>query len=298
MNAYEERREANIARNKRRLAELGLCDAVSKSEALFKKTRTPRASKVKGTAAVRKSARTAKPVQENLSEEHLAGGPESEGVALRISRKRFDTETMPKRKAVLHEFDDKHLFTDDNTLAFAQAWFGPLFKQPQLRSREDICEAMAYNLAEEYYTVDSLRNADAAKLDRVRKAAFSDIDAKGGWEDALNTVLSNLQQGMSILVTLSVSIGLHSVQMQDRDTKCYICLLMQGRLLRQTTLPTDAMETARPWRTTCFGNMSLTVWLATRTLTRMALLQVPAMPRRASVTSLQTLTAARWERIT
>jgi hypothetical protein len=87
------------------------------------------------------------PVHEYLSEEHLAGGVSQDAsLEFKISRKRFRTETMPKKKAVLHSFAESFVFTDEGVQEAAQIGFSLLGKQSELRSREDICEQMAYNL--------------------------------------------------------------------------------------------------------------------------------------------------------
>jgi hypothetical protein len=151
---------------------------------------------------VRKSARAAKSFHEDLSEEHFAGGVSQDAsLEFKISRKRFRTETMPKRKAVLHSFAESFVFTDEGVLEAAQIWFSLLGKQ-QSYGLGRISVSGWHTTWGRCITVDSIRGADAATLERVTKTAFSEIDCRVGWEMALRRILDNLKHGNSNVMTL------------------------------------------------------------------------------------------------
>jgi hypothetical protein len=161
----------------------------------FKKPKTPSAPRAKGAPPIRKSERTAKHVHDNLSEERLAAGCEAEGLAFKFPRKRFETETMPRKKAPALKQPER--FFDADTLAIGVSWFAIIHRQAELKPWVDICEDMAFNLAEECIAIESIRGADASTLETVSKTAFSGIDAKVGWDLAFNRILSQLKTGDS-----------------------------------------------------------------------------------------------------
>ncbi len=197
-NPYEKAREAGIARNKRVLAEHGLCERAAEfvtSLSEIPKPRKSRASKVKGCEPSRRSDRNPKLAHSNLSEDLLLGGPEPKRYTFTASRRRFERETMPKRKAPEHEFSESYSFTDDKSIASARLWYAILARQPGMKEHLETCEQIAFNLGEQWVYPESIRGANDDMIKRFNKEAFTDMTPKLGPEACVENVLEQLRQG-------------------------------------------------------------------------------------------------------
>lgn len=198
LNEYELAREARIARNNRVIAELDLVDKAAKFSASLRtstRSQRTRAVRVRGCEPTRKSERRNRPVHSNLSEELLSGGPEPKTFTFTALRRRFQTETMPKRKAADHEFPERYKFTDSKTRSTANTWNALLARQPDLSEQPSICEHIAFNLGEQLVTFESFRGANEDRMKRFTKVAFTDMNLLVGPETAVEKVLEQLQQG-------------------------------------------------------------------------------------------------------
>ena len=205
MNDYELARERRIASNKARLKNIGVCDLASQfaERHLAKpgqlKARAPR---VKGSAPTRKSERSSKIVHSTLSEVALSGETRAEFVRYRLSRNRFETESMPKRKAQ-HEFDEAYVFTNNATQSAAGDWYRIIKCQPELNAIDwdSTCEQIAFTLGQQGLTKDSLagESEDTAKF--VYDTALCDIeDPTVGTQIALRRVMKHLRSGRRTLL--------------------------------------------------------------------------------------------------
>jgi hypothetical protein len=67
---------------------------------------------------------------------------------------------MPRKKAPA--LKQPELFFDADSLAMGVSWFAINHRQAELKPWLDICEDMAFNLAEECIAIESIRGADAA----------------------------------------------------------------------------------------------------------------------------------------
>ena len=174
LNEYELAREARIAHNQRRLAELGLPERaaafVPSLQAITKPKKT-RALKLKGCKPTKKSERQVRPMHSNLSEEQLSGGPEPKTFTYTALRRRFETEAMPKRKAAEHEFPQSYNFTDNKTKATTSVWHALLAKQPDLSEHSSTCEQVAFNLGEQLVSFESIRGANEDRMKCFAKVA-------------------------------------------------------------------------------------------------------------------------------
>ena len=150
MNEYELRRDRRIASNRARLAELDLCNLASqfqKEHLANSRHRRSRAPRIKGAAPTRKSERSLKAAHAVLNELVLSGESPSERLRYRLSRKRFESESMPSKRKAQHEFDEAFVFNNDATHTAALEWFGILKLQPELSAADwaSTCEKLALN---------------------------------------------------------------------------------------------------------------------------------------------------------
>ena len=200
LNPYEQAREARIARNNLVLAELKVAEKAAEfvsSLSNIPKPRKPRATKVKGCEPSRRSDRNTRLAHSNLSEVLLSGGPEPKRYTFTASRRRFETETMPKRKAPEHEFNDDYRFTNDKSTAAARLWYAILARQPGMTDHLETCEQIAFNLGEQWVYPESIKGANNDMIKRVTKEAFTNMSPKLGPEACVDRVLELLRQGAS-----------------------------------------------------------------------------------------------------
>ncbi len=101
-----------------------------------------------------------KVVHSKLSEELLSGGPEPKSFPYSPSRRRFEIETMPKRKAADHEFHQDYSFTSAETKATSGLWYAILARQADMKTWLSTCQQIAFNLGEQWVSLNSLEDAD------------------------------------------------------------------------------------------------------------------------------------------
>ncbi len=156
-----------------------------------------RAPKVKGCEPSRRSDRNPSFAHSNLSEDLLSGGPEPKRYTFTASRRRFETETTPKRKAPEHEFSESYSFTIEKSIAAARLWYAILARQPGVKKHLETCEQIAFNLGEQRVYPESIRGANKHMIKHFKKEAFTDMTPKLGPEACVENVLEQLQQGAS-----------------------------------------------------------------------------------------------------
>jgi hypothetical protein len=164
-----------------------------------------RAPRVKGAAPLRKSCRSSKAAHADLSEKNLSGEGPPERLRYRLSRKRFETESMPPKRKRQHDFDESYEFKNDATYSAAVEWFTILKLQPELAAADwdAICENMAFNLGQESVTKDSLAGGTGETADLIYDTALYDIEEVPlGTKLALKRVLLDLRTGMYIGLAL------------------------------------------------------------------------------------------------
>ena len=86
------------------------------------------------------------------------------------SRRRFEIETMPKRKAAEHDFHQAYSFTSAETKATSGLWYAILARQPDMKTWLSTCEQIAFNLGEQWVSLDSIRGADEVTMKAVKDA--------------------------------------------------------------------------------------------------------------------------------
>lgn len=201
MNEYELRRERRIASNRARLAELDLCNLASrfnKEHIANPGHRKRRAPKTKGAAPTRKSKRPTKSAHDVLSEVILSGEAPTEGLRYRLSRKRFESESMPLKRKAQHEFGEAFEFTNEATQSAAEEWFQILRLQPELSaaSWESTCETLAFNLGQEGLTKHSLAGGTQETATLIYNTAVFGIEPIPlGTQLAMKRVLQHLMTG-------------------------------------------------------------------------------------------------------
>ena len=106
MNEYELQRDRRVASNKAGLAELDLCSLASGFQTSYLaepvQCRKKRAPRLKGAAPTRKSDRPSRLAHFNLSEKVLSGETPSERLRYKLSRKPFESESMPSKRKLPH----------------------------------------------------------------------------------------------------------------------------------------------------------------------------------------------------
>ena len=105
------------------LAELDLCNPVTEHLADPVQSCTKRAPRIKGAAPTRKSDRSSILAHSKLSEKVLSGETLSERLCYKLSRKAFESESMPSKWRLQHEFDEAFVFSNDATYDAAADWF-------------------------------------------------------------------------------------------------------------------------------------------------------------------------------
>jgi hypothetical protein len=129
-------------------------------------------------------------VHSNLSEELLSGRPEPKSFPYSPSRRRFEIEPMPKRKAAEHEFHQDYSFSSAETKATSGLWYAMLARQPDMKNWLSTCQQIAFNLGEQCVSLDSLRDADEVTMAAVNKTAFTNMDPKLGPQLVLKRVFA------------------------------------------------------------------------------------------------------------
>ncbi len=134
MYEYGLLRERQIGSNRARPAELDLCNLTSRfheDHIANPAHRRKRAPKTKGAAPTKRSERPTKSAHSVLTKVILSGEGATERLRYRLSRKRFESETMPERKA-RHDFNEASHFTNEATHQAAEEWFRIFKTQPEL----------------------------------------------------------------------------------------------------------------------------------------------------------------------
>ena len=104
---------------------------------------------------------------------------------------------MPKRKAAEHHYNQDFVPTSDGTKAISDVWYAVLARQPYTEFWLSTCKQIAYNLGEQWVSVDSIRGADEVTVKAVSEVAFTGIKSpKLGVQMTLKRVLEQLQQGV------------------------------------------------------------------------------------------------------
>ncbi len=215
LNPYEQAREARIALNNSVLAQLEIrqraAEFVTSVSNTFK-PRKSRAPKVKGCEPSRRSNRNTRLAHSNLSEDRLSGGQEPKRYTFTASRRRFEIEMAPKRKAVEHDFNDRYNFTDDKSKAVARLWYGLMARQPGMKEHQETSEQIAYNLGQQWVYPESIKGSNDDMIKRVTKEAFTNMTPKLGPEACVERVLEQLQQGASADISQSTVVAILCVR--------------------------------------------------------------------------------------
>ena len=97
----------------------------------------------------------------------------------RLSRKRFESESMPSKRKAQHEVDEAFVFNNDATHSAALEWFGILKSQPELSAadREPTCEKLAFNLGQEGLTKNSLGGGSDETANLIYSTAVYDLES-------------------------------------------------------------------------------------------------------------------------
>ena len=180
----------------------------------------------------------------NLSEELLSGGPEPKSFSYTASRRRFEIETMPKRKAAEHEFHQDYSFPSAETEATASLWYAVLARQTDMKKWLPTCEQIAFNLGEQWVSLDSIRGADEVTMKAVKDTAFTDMTPKLRPQMVLKRVLEQLQQGIHSQQCFRLTVGRSCLS----RLWWQVCPLQE--LLVQTIVQTGAMARGRRQPTT------------------------------------------------
>ena len=256
MNEYELKRDKQVARNRERLAEIGICELASSFHAqhLAKpvQCRKKRAPRIKGAAPLRKSCRPSKAAHASLSEKELSGEGPLERPRYKLSRNRFETESMPPKRKLQHEFDESYEFKHDAAYSTAVEWFNILKLQPELTAADwdATCEQIAFNLGQEGVTKDSLAGGIEGTADMIYDAAVYDIEqpAPLGLQIALKRVLHHLRTGQNMPSTLMLVLVCESCH------RLKVCFLAQVKLLHVCLQLIDVTAMARIVPMEPFGN--------------------------------------------
>ena len=202
MNKYELMREEQIARNNARLAELEVREHAScfqKKYLAHSEHRKNRAPKVKGAFPTRRSERPTKPAHTVLSEVSLSGEGPTERLRYKISRKRFESETMPLKRKAQHDFDEAFEFTNEDTRKSAEDWFRLLKLQPEFTaaSWDSTCETIAHNLGNDGVKTDSIAGGSEELITLIYNTAVYGVGdpVPLGTQLAVKRVLQHLLTG-------------------------------------------------------------------------------------------------------
>lgn len=103
---------------------------------------------------------------------------------------------MTNRNAAKHEFNQEYSFTSTETRATADSWYTILEQQQDVKPWLSTCETIAFNLGEQWVSLDSIRGAADARIEAVMDAAFADMAPRLGLQIMLERVLKQLQQGV------------------------------------------------------------------------------------------------------
>ncbi len=133
-----------------------------------------------------------------LNEKVLSAGTPSERPRYRLSRKRFEIESLPLKRKAQHEFGEGFEFCNEATKSAAQEWFNFLKVQPELSAAdwEATCEKLAFNLGQEGLTKKSLASGTEEDVKVIYDTAVYDMENTTlGTQLALMRVLNNLRTG-------------------------------------------------------------------------------------------------------
>ena len=103
---------------------------------------------------------------------------------------------MTNRNAAEHEFHQDYSFTSAEIRATADSWYTISEKQHDVKHWLSACEHIAFNLGEQWVSLDSIRGAADSKIKVVEDAAFEDMAPRLGLQIMLERVLKELQQGV------------------------------------------------------------------------------------------------------
>ena len=166
-----------------------------------------------------RNERNIKAVHSNLSEELLSGGPEPKSFSYTASRRRFEIETVPKRKAAEHDFHQDYSFTSAETKAMSVLWYAVLAAQPDMKMWLSTCEQIAFNLGEQRVSLDSIRRGHDESCEGQ---SFHRHGSKAGpsdnAEEGLGAAAARCAQPSSVFVSLWDH---HALQGSDgRSVQC------------------------------------------------------------------------------
>ena len=143
----------------------------------------------------------------DLSEELLSVGPEPKSFSYTASRRRFEIETMRKRKAAEHEFSQNYSFNSAETEALIGFWYALLARQPDVKMWLTICEQIAFKLGNQWVSFDGIRGAGEEAMKAVQDTAFTDMVLKLGPCMALDRVLEQMRQGVQSQLCFRLTVG-------------------------------------------------------------------------------------------